>query len=73
MDLDEALVKKYLEQRETRVERFSKTETRSKKTPDFRVFAADEFAFYCEVKSSPPDGWLDKQLDRKAWVSGLHS
>ena len=45
-----------------RVERFSKTELRQGKTPDFRVFAGDEMAFYCEVKTAQEDEWLDKQL-----------
>jgi len=32
------------------------------RTPDSRVFAGDEFAFYCEVKTAQEDEWLDKQL-----------
>jgi hypothetical protein len=45
-----------------RVERFSKAEMRQGRTPDFRVFANDELAFYCEVKTAQEDEWLDKQL-----------
>lgn len=31
-------------------------------TPDFRVFAEDGLAFYCEVKTAQKDEWLKKQL-----------
>lgn len=34
---------------------------RKGKTPDFRVFAGNELAFYCEVKTAQEDEWLDKQ------------
>lgn len=67
MDPDEEKVKNYLEERRGfTVERFSKKETRVGKTPDFRVFRNEEFLFYCEVKSSLEDRWLDKQLDSAA-------
>lgn len=66
MDPDEEKVKSYLEERGFTVERFPKTETRAGKTPDFRVFRNGEFLFYCEVKSSPEDRWLDEQLNRAA-------
>jgi len=36
---------------------------RRRKTPDFRVFANGELAFYCEVKTAQEDDWLDKQVD----------
>jgi hypothetical protein len=62
MDPDEERVKAYLENHGLTVERFSKAETRTGKTPDFRVFRNGEFLFYCEVKSSPKDKWLDEQL-----------
>lgn len=66
MDPDEEKVKRYLEDRGFTVECFSKTETRAGKTPDFRVFRNGEFLFYCEVKSSPEDRWLDEQLNSAA-------
>ena len=66
MDPDEEKVKRYLEERGFTVERFSKTETRVGKTPDFRVFRNAEFLFYCEVKSIPEDRWLDEQLNSAA-------
>jgi hypothetical protein len=63
MGPDEERVKGYLEDRELTAERFSKADTRAGKTPDFRVFRKGEFQFYCEVKSSPEDRWLDDQLN----------
>lgn len=63
MDPDEIKLSKYLETRGLRTERFSKEETRKGKTPDFRVFEKTALSFYCEVKSSPKDGWLDEQLE----------
>lgn len=62
-DPDEDKVKKYIEERGLSCKRFSKEETRAGKTPDFRVFQDGEFGFFCEVKSSPKDRWLDKQLE----------
>lgn len=66
MDPDEEKVKHYLEERGFTVERFSKTERRAGKTPDFRVLRNGAFLFYCEVKSSPEDQWLDEQLSSAA-------
>ncbi len=63
MDPDEEKVKKYLEERGFTCKRFSKKETRAGKTPDFRVFRNGDFVFFCEVKSSPKDYWLDKLLE----------
>lgn len=63
MDPDEERVKSYLQGRGFTPERFSKLETRSGKTPDFRVSRNGVFVFYCEVKSSPKDRWLDKLLE----------
>jgi hypothetical protein len=63
MDPDEEKLKKYLEERGFTCERFSKEETRTGKTPDFRVFRGGDFVFFCEVKSSPKDRWLDKLLE----------
>ena len=63
IDPDEVMVKKYLEERGFTCERFSKEETRLGKTPDFCVFQDGTFVFFCEVKSSPKDRWLDKLLE----------
>ncbi|MBN1841555.1 MAG: hypothetical protein JW883_04625 [Deltaproteobacteria bacterium] len=62
MEPDEERVKIYLEGKGLTAERFSKAETRTGKTPDFRVSRNGEFLFFCEVKSSPEDRWLDEQL-----------
>ena len=59
----EARVCEYFTSRGLRVERFNKAEMKQGRTPDFRVFANDEFAFYCEVKTAQEDEWLDRQLD----------
>lgn len=48
-----------------RAERFTAAETRSAKTPDFRVIYDDRLVAYCEVKS-PHDEWLDDRLDAAA-------
>lgn len=45
-----------------RAERFSKSEMRQGKTPDFRVFKGADFVLYCESKHVQYDDWLDKQL-----------
>ena len=55
-------VQHYLESLGLRVKRFTKAEMRRGRTPDFRVFAGSELAFYCEVKTAQEDDWLDKQL-----------
>jgi hypothetical protein len=62
MDPDEERVKSYLEGKGFTAGRFSKAEMRDGKTPDFRVSRNSEFLFFCEVKSSPADRWLDEQL-----------
>lgn len=58
----EARVQTYLTASGLRVERFTKAEIGPGPTPDFRIFAGDELAFYCEVKTAQEDEWLDKQL-----------
>lgn len=58
----EARVQEYLTGAGLRVARFTKAEMRQGRTPDFCVFAGDELAFYCEVKTAQEDEWLDKQL-----------
>jgi hypothetical protein len=59
---DEELVIKLLAEKRLRAERFSKTERRQGKTPDFRVFSGETLKFYCEVKSIENDTWLEDQL-----------
>lgn len=62
MDAEE-LVKNFLEGYDLTVERFSKKEMKAGKTPDFKVATKEGFPFYCEVKNSEKDSWLDEQLD----------
>ena len=63
MRADEDRVSRYLEQHHLTTVRFSKQEMRESKTPDFRVLLDDRVIFFCEVKSSLRDRWLDKQLE----------
>jgi hypothetical protein len=62
MDPDEQSAARRLERAGLTVQRFSKAQMRAGKSPDFRVLKEDEFRFYCEVKSSPKDRWLDQQI-----------
>jgi len=62
-NLGEEFAIEWLARHGLRAERFSKTETRQGKTPDFRVFKDDEFVLYCESKHVQYDDWLDKQLE----------
>jgi ribosomal protein L24E len=59
MDADEERVQSFLESNGLRAERFCKAEIRAGKTPDYRVHRNGEFLFFCEVKSSREDRWLD--------------
>ena len=63
MRSDEDRVSRYLEYHGLTAVRFSTHEMRASKTPDFRVLLGDRLMFFCEVKSSPRDGWLDQQLE----------
>ena len=38
-------------------QRFSKSEIKKGKTPDYRVFRSDQFEFFCEVKEIKKDDW----------------
>jgi hypothetical protein len=48
----ESRVRDYFFSNSLRVERFTNAEMRQGRTPDFRVFAGHELAFYCEVKTA---------------------
>lgn len=52
MNKSEQIVADFLGARGLRAQRFTKSETRTMKTPDFRVFKDDTFQFYCEVKET---------------------
>ncbi len=58
----EQRVEEYFTDTGLRVKRFSKSEMRQGRTPDFRVYAGIELAFYCEVKTAQEDEWLERQL-----------
>ena len=62
MNADEATVEHYLVDRGLSCSRFSKIEMQKSKTPDFRVDKNGEFVFFCEVKTSKKDTFLDEQL-----------
>jgi hypothetical protein len=72
MDEDEAKVEQYFSIRGLSCSLFSKNEMRNSKTPDFRVSKNDRFAFFCEVKTSKKDSWLDEQLKkvRVGYIAG---
>ncbi len=59
----ESLVKEFLEGYDLVPERFTKEEMKASKTPDFKVLETGELSFYCEVKNSEKDTWLDEQLE----------
>ena len=47
-------------------ERYSKSERRTGKTPDYKVLHDGQLKFFCEVKNSEKDKWLDGLLDQAA-------
>ena len=62
MNSAEQFAQDYLQKHDLRPERFTKTEMRRSKTPDFRAFQGEELALYCEAKHVQRDDWLDKKL-----------
>ena len=60
---DKKLVADFLESKGLRAKEFSKEERTQSKTPDFRVFHEQGFAFFCEVKSLFGDDWVNQQLE----------
>lgn len=63
-DQDENLVASFWEEKGFGAVRFEKNETRSSKTPDFKLFHDDLLVAFCEVKTFQPDSWLDKMLEK---------
>jgi len=59
----ERILKEFLGKYKLSVERFSKEEMKAGKTPDYKVFFEGQLSFYCEVKNSEKDRWLDDLLD----------
>jgi hypothetical protein len=64
MEADEANVEQNFVNSGLSCSRFSKAEMRRSTTPDFRVNKNDEFVFFCEVKTSKKDTWLEEQLQK---------
>jgi hypothetical protein len=64
VDPDEKRAERWLADRGFTTQRFSKEEMRCGKTPDFRVLKGNGFRAFCEVKSSPEDQWLNKQIEK---------
>ena len=62
MEASEQVAEKFFQQVNLRAERFTKQEMLRSKTPDFRVFRAQELTLYCEAKHAQRDEWLDKLL-----------
>lgn len=60
----EQVVNDFLSGYGLRSERFDKTELGVGKTPDYRVYINGELAFYCEVKNTQKDMWLDEKLEK---------
>lgn len=64
MTPDEDFIASKLEKRGIICRPFSKQEKKGSKTPDFRVYRKNQFVFYCEVKTSEEDIFLDRQLSQ---------
>lgn len=60
---DKKIVADFLATKGLRAEEFSKKGKAQSKTPDFRVFFEQDFAFFCEVKTLLRDEWLDQLLE----------
>ncbi len=54
-ETEEKIVKEFLSKKGLCAEYFNKEEKKKSKTPDFRVFKGNEFAFFCEVKTVSRD------------------
>jgi hypothetical protein len=55
----EELVLSELAKCNLRGERFSKSDMRDRKTPDYQVYKDNAFAFFCEVKEIKKDNWAN--------------
>ncbi len=62
MNPDEQLAATFLQSHGLAAERFSKSERRHGKTPDFRVMRDGQLEFFCEVKTDDEDAeWIRKK------------
>ncbi len=76
MPNSEAVVEQFLGTYGLATERYRKSERRSGKTPDYKVLQDERLVFFCEVKNSEKDRWLDDLLDQAdsgEVVGGLRS
>lgn len=62
MNPAEMLACEALSEHGMRAERFAKHEIGRTRTPDFRVFRADELVSFCEAKHIQHDAWLDNKM-----------
>jgi len=58
MKKDELQIEKFMLQKNLICERFTKTEMRHCKTPDFKIIKDEKLCFYCEVKSIKKDDFI---------------
>ncbi len=63
MSQGEAKFEQFFLEQDLVPERFTKAESRSRKTPDFKVLKDEELMFLCEVKDILEDEKLDELLD----------
>ncbi|MBI4006525.1 MAG: hypothetical protein HY356_07630 [Gammaproteobacteria bacterium] len=59
----ETVIAEFLGEYGLSAERYSKSVRRSGRTPDYKVLRDGQLKFYCEVKNSEKDQWLDDLLD----------
>ncbi len=72
----ETVITEFLEGYGLSTERYSKSERRAGKTPDYKVLSDGQLKFFCEVKNSEKDKWLDnllEQADPGEIVGGLRN
>lgn len=60
----ETVIAEFLGEYGLSTERYSKSERRAGKTPDYKVLHNGQLKFFCEAKNSENDKWLDDLLDK---------
>ena len=76
MPNSETVVEQFLAKYELAIERFSKSERNTGKTPDYKVLRDNQLQFFCEVKNCEKDRWLDdllQQAEPGELVGGLRN
>lgn len=64
MSDSETIIAEFLGKYGLLTERYSKSERRAGKTPDYKELHEGELKFFCEVTNSEKDKWLDNLLDQ---------